>query len=319
MKKTKILAAIILFLTIYSSSASAAYAQTFNFSISPSLIQVTIKPGKGITHAFKIKNNYPESQDFVVRLIPIAPGDDKGHPKLLLDSHPEWLNFFSLANSKITLNQPFTMDASREDQLVLSLKVPTQTLPGDYYALLSVMNASDSSSPQPASPKVGGGIGALVLISVSDQDPPLTQLNIDDFQTLTPPLFTLGDKKFYDNLTPISFSAKIKNSGIHLAEIDGFFKIMQGKNALTTDPLIPTFVLAGGEKVLMASTSATTLTYQPRFVDIGTAQAQIKLNTTSGSVEKNLNIVFIPIRLIMGLVVALILFLVIKTKIKPTY
>lgn len=297
--------------------ASPIHAEGFDLSISPPLTQVTIKPGKGITQAFNIKNDSDVLQTLVVKLVPFSPNSN-GIPQLDMTSRPDWLNMFSLANSKITLGQPFMLLPGQGDQLVLSFKVPSGTPLQDFYLsiLLSSVPASDSGGLN--QPRLSGSVAANLLIAISDQDPPATKLTISDFQVTTKPLFKLGKYFVFDNFTPLAFTGTVTNSGIHLAEIDGFFKLYQGKAALSTQPLLPSFVLAHSQRQLVASQSAT-LVYTPRFFDLGEAKATIELNNSVKQTTPNIYLLFIPGKLLIAIVVALAMLIFINRKVKLVY
>ncbi|MBI2310785.1 hypothetical protein HYU90_03145, partial [Candidatus Collierbacteria bacterium] len=103
---------VLLLITAICRLPTIAHAQqSIGFSIYPPVLETVIKPGKTITQVFTIQNLSESDKIVIARVIPFVPEDEHGSPLLKPNFQPSWLSYFSLANSIITLGQPFNFAA----------------------------------------------------------------------------------------------------------------------------------------------------------------------------------------------------------------
>ena len=106
----------------FLAMTTTAHAQSLSLNISPPLIQAVVKPGKSLTQIITLQNTSPTSKQLVVRFVPFNSADNFGNPYLLPDAKPNWLKYFSLANSNIALNQPFVIEASQPGKYSIEIR-----------------------------------------------------------------------------------------------------------------------------------------------------------------------------------------------------
>lgn len=320
MKKT-FLITILLLLT-----PTSIHAQGFNLSLSPPLLQATIKPGKSISQVFTIYNNSSNPIKLTPRIVPFLPEDNQGNPSLKPQSTPIWLSYFSLANSKITLGKPFTLAANQSDQLVLSISIPDNSPYIDHYATLLVN--SDSPGVGPDSPGVArqiitGSIGANILLTVANQAAPPTILSIVNFKPSSIPYIKIGQTYLLDNLSSIQFTAQLTNLGQHLTQAHGLFQVHRGTQVAHIQSLLPVNVLAQSTRELIASGSAETtlqprgLVFHPKITQVGSYQASLNIRSENGSSQSSIKLILLPIKAFIGLILGIILLKTIFNKANP--
>ena len=306
-----------------------AHAQGFNLSISPPLLQATIKPGKSISQVFTIYNNSTNPIKLTPRIVPFLPEDHQGNPSLKPQFNPTWLSYFSLANSKIFLNQPFTLLAGQSDQLILNIKVPNLDTPTDHYATLLVSQDTSSGVTGTGSPEVGSGnstspisgsIGSNILLTIANQAAPPTILKLAQLEPTNTKFIKIGQTYFLDNLTPVQFKAKLENLGPHQAQAHGLLQVHQGTKVISIQPLLPVNVLAQSTRELTASPSAQShlgsvadphsrgvIVFHPSITHIGSFKASLNIRSESGSTQNSINLVLLPVKALLGLILGLIL------------
>lgn len=309
MKSIRLLILLIISFLIAPSSAHAS--QALGLSVSPSLLQVTIKPGKTITQVIKVTNLSSSSTELIARPIPFTPDNTGATPVLNPSLEPEWLNYFSFSNADIAINQPFTLGAKESTQLVLSIKVPQNAVLGDHYVTL-LITSYEPTTATVFNTHLSNSVGANILVSITDTEYPPVNLEISSFKPLTKPLLQpKPDIYLYDNLTPISFLVFTKNASRFLTEVRGLMSIKQANHPRHLQTLLPSYVLANSERELIASESAA-LTYHPSITDIGVFTATLNLYTPSASTSTSIRLILVPIRLITALLIVIVLTFIFK-------
>jgi len=318
MKIRKSITIGIISLLSFLFTTGAAQAATLGISLSPSLFEANIKPGKTITSVFTFQNNSTSEQTFIARIVPFLPGDSEGNPSLKPNLRPEWLRFFSLTNTDIELNEPFSLSANQSVQLVLTIAIPNKANSADLYATL-LLTSVVKENPL-ASSTLGAAIGSNLLITVSPLSHPPSLVRITDFSpTKDSFLFRYADIYIADNLTPIRFTAIAKNSGKYFIKSSGSLKIEKNGHNVVTQGLIANNILANSERLLEGSPSGE-LIYRPSLASIGSHQALLDLRSENSSSHAELTLLILPLKLSLAIIVALIILITIikfsKKKIK---
>jgi len=295
---------ILLTLLLLLTTPQPVRAQGFNLSLSPPLLQATIKPGKSISQVFTIYNNSSNPVKLIPRIVPFLPEDNQGNPSLKPQSQPTWLSYFSLANSKIHLNQPFTLLANQKDQLVLNIKIPENALIADHYATLLINQVFETEPSQ--STTISGSIGANILLTIANQASPPTILKLTNLKPINTIFLKIGQTYILDNLSPIQFTAQLENLGSHLAQAHGLFQIHQGTKISHIQPLLPVNVLAQSTRQVIASPSGQ-FKFTPKITQIGRYQASLNIRSENGSSQNSINLILLPLKASFGLILSIIL------------
>lgn len=181
----------LIFLTLgtFFTITPAARAATapFEFSLSPSVVEVAAQPGKLVTQAFLLENS--GSQDWEVTPVLRDFSSDGTSGQAVLQETSSF-PYATLQNADIELNKPFILKANSSQQIVLGLNIADSATRRDwYFTLLFLTNPVNI----PAGGSVAkGAVGANVIVRItSDNLEPLSwDINlrlpkiIDSLQTL---------------------------------------------------------------------------------------------------------------------------------------
>jgi len=220
-----VLALSLLFHTSYFilHTSNGVFAQEISLSISPPLLEVTIKPGSSFTQPYEITNN--SQNDIYLKTIvsPFEPADEEGNIKIVGNeqgamSSQEGENFFSLANSNLKLNQTFKLSVGEVKRLLLKIDTPPNSSEKDYYFTFLAEQSSEGLFIE----KGSGGenlikIGANILLTVSESMKPKKELILAKF-TAIPKIADVFDKVYFEVLAQNigeSFSKPMGNLEIY--------------------------------------------------------------------------------------------------------
>jgi hypothetical protein len=295
-----------------------AQGSDYGLSISPPLLRVHIKPGKAITQVFKLENLGSTDKTLVASILPFTAADEQGNPVLNPKAGAPWLGYFSLANSQINLDQPFILKAGASEQLVLSLSIPGTAPLKDLYATLTLSTYENSLDQTFQGSVVRATIGANILITVSSQAYPDTVLIIEDFLPAQGSYLSLGSLIFVDSLTPLKFSAIVKNEGSFAAQTKGVFRITTGTDRpVYLEGILPVNVIAKSRRQL-SNTKGEAFEFSPSLGQIGLHHIALEIKTDNSNTTSTINVFFFPLKLSLGLLLALmIIFSITKLTSKP--
>lgn len=314
----KIITLLFLFLitSIYSEKILAA---GYSLSIYPPLLRVHIKPGKTITQVFKIENQSTSEKTLVANIVPFSEADNMGNPVLNPKSNAPWLDYFSLVNSQIKLNEPFTVAAGSSQQLVLSLSVPETAPLADIYATLVVSTYSNTIDQTFQGTTLRATIGANMLVTISTQAFPDTVLKIEDFYPTEGTFAKIGNLYIVDSITPVKFSATVNNEGNFAADTRGVFRILTGKNKpVYLEGVLPVNVISKSKRILL-NINGSAFEFAPSISQIGQHRVSMEIKTENSNTFSTINVFFFPIKLSLSLIISLlILNTIIKITSKPS-
>lgn len=294
------------------------FAAPYGFAIDPPVVRIQIKPGKAITQVFTVSNLNPDDKIFIARIVPFTESDSLGNPKINLRSQAGWQNFFTLANSDIKLDQPFTVRGGSTEQLILSISIPDTASLQDIYATLLISSYSNTINVGYQGSVVSATIGSNILVTICSDLNPSTILKIENFVPTSEILFKIGNTYFADNISPIMFSGQVKNDGSFTAETKGVFKIStKNDSPVYLDGILPVYAISKNNRNLI-NTQGNTFTYLPSISQIGYYKASLEIKTDNSNTSSSLDIIFLPIKATIGLLFSLfILSTVIRVTRKP--
>jgi len=296
-----------LFLTFFFLGANSAYAAPFGLSINPPLLRVQIKPSKSITQVFTITNLGNTDKILVARIIPFSESDKQGNPNINLKAQAPWQKYFSLANSFIKLDEPFTLRANTSDQLILSITVPDTAILQDLYATLLVSTYNNEINSTFQGSVVNATIGSNLLVTVSSELNPTTLLKIENFTPATGTYIKIGRTYFADNITPLTFSATVKNDGNYTSETKGLFRLATANNTpVYLDGVLPVYVISKNSRLLLNS-DGKDFKYTPTLTQIGSFQSSIEIKSDNSNTKSSIDIIFVPFKVTLGLLISLLI------------
>jgi len=308
-----------------------ANAQGLSLSIWPPLLEVTLKPGKSITQVYKLRNAGETNLALTSKIVPFKPEGEKGDINLELGTGnwglPSW---FSFQNADLAMGEKFILPAGREQEVVLKIKIPENAPEGDYYTTLLFETLPDVFLGQSGG-QIEAKIGSNILLTVSQTGEPKKQARIEQF-SLANFQFSIFNFQFVDSFTQPQFIVRLKNTG------KAFFKPF---GTITTTgwfgqrwvlDLLPENILTnsirqiqcqkaapattGGEEKTSPQILPSPCQLETKFL-LGKYTAKLEFGLDEGSGEYQSQIVFwaLPLKLGAGILVALILLLLIASKI----
>jgi len=295
----------------FSIVTSPLFATETGLSIYPPILEVIIKPGKVVTQVFDIQNLSFAKKTLVARIVPFEPSSS-GFPILRPDLAPKWLSFFNFANSYISPNAPFTLEPNAKSQIVLGINIPNNIPLQDIYATLFISTEKEEGQGENITSLTS--IASNILLSVSDRENPQTAARIENFEVNHKNiLFRYKQYFFIDNLEKITFLATAKNTGSHFTKIGGLLRISQNGLPVQLQGLIPLNLLSDSTRQIAASPSGE-LVFQPQANMMGNFLAELDLRAPNSSAHAEINLIILPFKISLGLLISLFLLYFIYTK-----
>lgn len=286
-------------------------AANYGLSISPPLLRIHIKPGKSITQVFTIENLSKTDQILIASIVPFTEADHFGNPILDPKANANWLSFFSLVNSQIKFDQPFTIVAESSEQLILSLSIPETAPLKDLYATLIVSTYDNSLNQELMGTSLRATIGSNLLITISSSAFPDTILKIEDFFPIEGTYLKIGNLYFVDSITPVKFTATAYNEGSFTAETKGVFRVSSNNKPVFMQGVLPINVIAKSKRQL-TNTDGHSFVFSPSIGNIGTHQISLEIKTENSNTQSTINVFFLPLKLFLGLLLTFIIIISIQ-------
>jgi len=309
-----LLGLILLCLGIFPTPVAA---QTFSLAISPPLLELMIMPGKSYLQPYAVTNTGTKIT-LTPSLTTFSPKDEFGHISL---NPPSTINhlpsIIQLDNPAIKLNEPFEIDANETKNLNLRMTVPSDAEEKDYYLTL-LFSSQPNSSSQSNDSQIGSGsqlvgvIGTNILITVSKDGKPLKQGEIIDFR-LSNFQFLISNIEFIDSFDPPQYKIRIKNTGRTYWKPVGQVTATGTLNQKWTNYLQSDNILGSSIREISLATPSA----QPNFL-IGAYKTTLSFQTDEEDekILKSITFIALPIKLILGLVIAVILLKIISLYIR---
>jgi len=299
-----------IFYFLFFILAKVIFAQQITLSVSPPLIETTIKPGKSILIAYTLQN-LADPAVFKVKILPFTPKDHSGH--IDLKSEFEGPVRFSLDNSVIKMNEPFMLKKEGQ-QLLLRLRIPEGAPEGDYYYTL----LAETQPPPVADGVVGTAakatVGANILITVSYNGKVDVKGKIFSFDIL--PRIKLGNLNVFDSNDKIPVALTVENEGKNLIKPQGEIVLRGNFGERAAYAIIPQNVLAMSKRIMQATPSAeicgtgtarcapTTLILSGFFIGKYNLSANVNFGENSIAAMANVSFIALPLKVILGIIIA---------------
>ena len=300
-----------IFLFIFCLAAKPALAAPYGMSIYPPLLRVQIKPGKSITQVFSIANLNANDKFFIARVVPFTESDNLGNPIIDPKKQALWQKYFSLTNAFIKLDEPFMVRGGGTEQLIVSISIPENAPLQDLYATLLVSTYSNAVAAKYQGSVVSATVGSNFLITVCSDLNPATLLRIENFVPTSGTYFKIGSTYFVDNISPLSFSANIKNNGNFTAETKGIFRITtKDDSPVFLDGILPVYVISKNSRKLL-NQDGDTFAFAPTLSQIGSYKAVLEIKTDNSNSTSSVDIIFLPFKALIGLFISIFIVLTI--------
>lgn len=303
--RKKILLHIFIFAIFVSVNAKSVHAK-IGLSVEPSLVTIQIKPGKAITKAFTVKNSSDIEKQLVVRLLPFEKADNAGNPTLDVKTNSPWLKYFTLSNTNVKFDEPFTVKENSSEQIILSISIPENANVEDFYATLLFSTYTNTLPADTKGTIISASIGANLLVTITSEVDPKTILKVDNIK-ITSPNLKIGRRVFVDSLTPITYELKASNIGNHITQSKGTATITKKVEVLSVQGILPQYIISKNTRQLLNIDGGNTFKFTPNPLSFG--WHNIKVNIKSDNTNSNNSVEFFifPFKISLGLVIGLFL------------
>lgn len=218
---------------------SPVFAEPLSLSISPPLVEITTQTDRSITKEYSIHNS-GEKVSITPQLFEYSPEGISSQP---LEPSDPWIR---IVTEGIGWNEPFILQANEEQRILLSLRIPRNLEEKDYYRAL-VFKTNPAPTAQFSQSLLQERIVSVLLITVSSSGLTPTAIELSDIKI----------PKFIDSFGPAHMDMYAINTGTAFSRISGTIT-MNGPLGESTFALVPTLLLAGEKKHLIAQASPNT-------------------------------------------------------------
>jgi len=295
-------------------SPNNIFGQEINLSLSPPLVELTIKPGKSVLIGYKLENHGNPSI-FSTKILPFKPKGDTGQIKLAKEFNGPIR--FNLDNSEIKLGRPFFLKSNQNQQLLLRIRAPEGAPEGDYYYSFLAETVPEPAGEGKVISRAKATIGANILITVTRNGSLNLKAKVALFQLLNRFKLNLFGQtiNFFDSNDPIPLVFDITNLGNNLIKPQGKIILKGALGTKASYQIVPKNILAHSQRRLSATPSGKlncplcktppTLVLNGFF--LGRYHLSTNVNFGSGSPQLSATTSFIalPLKLILILLIVI--------------
>lgn len=320
-------------------------AKTISLAVSPPLLQIQALPPASIASPFTIANESDEPVHLTMQLKMFKPTDAGTGEIHFLTPRDEFPGADKQIFKKVQITdgshqvQTLTLGPKEKKALVLHIGIPETEKYADYYFSVVFLASADSTQNLSAeavknlnASSAQAGIATNVLLSIGPQGTPkgfITKFS-------APVVVQSG---------PVPFVVSVKNAGLHYFTPQGFILITNmfgqtiGKVTLAPDNILAgssRYLVAGAEQKIMVqkedtgtasptselvrtpSVGKTPAAVWPEKILVGpyTATLTLVLSEQGPVYHRTIHFLAIPLQLILGIIIAVLLLLAIRSRIK---
>lgn len=247
----KIITIIIFITTIIF--ISPLYAQQVSLSISPPLLQTTIKPGKSIMIAYSLKN-YGDPTYLQIKVVSFEPRDNLGN--IRLKNEIEGPIKFNLDNADLQIERPFFLKNGETQQILLRIRIPENVSEGDYYYTLLAETIPQNNLSGISSAQTKMTIGSNILITVTNSGIIDIKPKIVIFDVLSK-IKIFGKKiNIFDSFDKIPVILILENKGKNLITPEGDIILKNNFGHQYKYQIIPKNILSESQRLIEATPSS---------------------------------------------------------------
>lgn len=296
---------LIVLIALILTSTKEAHAK-IGLSVEPSLVTIQIKPGKAITKAFTVKNSSDIEKQLVVRLLPFEKADNKGNPVLDLKTNSPWLKYFTLSNTNIKFDEPFTIKENSSEQIILSISIPENANVEDFYATLLFSTYTNTLPADAKGTIISASIGANLLVTITSEVDPKTILKVDNIK-ITSPNIKIGRRVYIDSLTPLTYELTASNIGNHITQTKGTTTITKKDEVLSLQGLLPQYIISKNTRQLLNNDGKNTFKFTPHPLSFGWHNIKVNIKSENTNSSNSIDFFVFPFKVSLGLFVGLFL------------
>lgn len=320
----KTIATVFLFVACYMFHATYVGAQQLSLSITPPLLELTIKPGKSVLIAYTV-GNYGDPATLQAKVLPFRTKDNQGN--IVIENEFSGPVRFSLDNADIQMDQPFFAKPRQTKQLLLRIRIPEGAPDGDYYYTFLVESQPAPGTEGVSSTQAQGSIGSNILVTVTNSGRVDIKGKVSRFEPLKGFVLNFFGKKIkvFDSTDKIPVVLEVENEGKNVIKPDGDITLKGNFDEQASYSLLSQNILAGSKRVLNATPSAelrtpinepVTLVLSGFFLGKYQLSTNISFGEGAPNIFSQASFVALPIKFIAGFIIAILLTSYIVKKLK---
>lgn len=324
----------VLYLTILTTyflilNTSTASAQGVSLRVSPSSLQIKAVAPTEITAPITLENPGDDPIDLKIEFKEFRPSDKaNGEVEFLGHNSSTIFSKIQLTEAGISTNQLSLGPKQKKDLTLRITLTPEEKTRDHYFSVVFVSNQpqsqlTESEAGQHSVTRINAGIAMNVLLSVTsstpDENPPQSgNVTIEEF---TAPGFV--------EKGPVSFNVKLQNKTSNYINPKStiYIKNMFGQLIGKID-LQQSNILANSSRYLSTQNqpssslseveghSPTALWPESFLLGFYTAELRVQVEPDAPPLTKTIRFTALPFRLLVGLTIAIVLFLIIRKRVK---
>lgn len=306
---------------------SHAHAQASSLRISPSSLQIKALAPTEITAPITLENPGDDPIDLKIEFKEFRPSDKaNGEVEFLGHNSSTIFSKIQLTEAGISTNQLSLGPKQKKDLTLRITLTPEEKTRDHYFSVVFVSNQpqsqlTESEAGQHSVTRINAGIAMNVLLSVTsstpDENPPQSgNVTIEEF---TAPGFV--------EKGPVSFNVKLQNKTSNYINPKStiYIKNMFGQLIGKIDLPI-TNILSNSSRYIRNSSQSITgnrqldepqVQWDENFLlGFYTAELRVEVEPDAPPLTKTIRFTALPFRLVVGLTVAIVLFLMIRKRVK---
>ncbi len=244
-------------------AARAQQTAPWELSLSPTVVEIAVQPGKLVTQAFLLENSGATGVEIVPTLQDFGADGQTGYPMLL---ETNTFPYAKMQNADRQLNQPFVLPSHTSQQLVLGLDIPSDAARRDWYFMLLLSSKPTAEDPlNDSGAQARGAVAANLLVRVTS----------DNLEPLSWKINFLRLPKLIDSLQTLIVRPQVENTSQTVAAPDLSIVVLDWRDHIVHEqPGLPDRILANSSREIFAarqrrddprSAMATPFTYDPLF------------------------------------------------------
>jgi hypothetical protein len=235
----------IVFILILSTQVPIRAASALDLKVNPPVSYLSVKPGAGINHQIKLKNDGLYTLEVTPALVNFHSDDATGRVVLEQKSDFSYLN---LDGDSSKWGRSFLLKPGDEQLLNFVIALPSEAAYGEHH--LSILFQAQQLSYNSVSGQdtlISAVVVSNVVLLISPDDQNRGELVIEQFFL----------PKIVDSFFGFNFSASVKNIGSNAVPVEGYFKISHWPDQkVEIYELYPDMVLANGRRLVRAMSEA---------------------------------------------------------------
>ena len=226
---------------IMGTQSLAVAASALDLKVNPPVSYLSVKPGAGINHQIKLKNDGLYTLEVTPALVDFHGDDVTGRVVLEQKSDFTYLNLDGDAGK---WGKSFLLKPGDEQLLNFVIALPSEAVYAEEH--LSILFQAKQLSYNSASSQdtlISAVVVSNVVLLISPDEQNRGELVIEQFFL----------PKIVDSFFGFNFSASVKNIGGNAIPVEGYFKISHWPDQnVELYQLYPDMVLAGGKRLVRA-------------------------------------------------------------------